>query len=431
MKPEHDVTLENWENGAGIDFEDEEARRAYQERAGRLADAIRGDEPDRVPTVLSATFYPVFHAGITPEEAMNDAASLAAALEGTVFDLEPDGHQSAAALLPSAKMLETLDYNLYAWPGDGASPDTGYQALEKEYMKPEDYEHLLQDPTDYWLRQYVPEIVGALEPFRKLPQFTDLVEIPSIHFMAIPFGLPDVQEALEALMEAGEEALRWQEIVGGAADGIVASGYPRSFGGFTKAPYDTLGDTLRGTKGIAMDLKRNPDTLLEAVDRLTPVMTEMGIRSAQAAGNPLVFIPLHKGADGFMSDEEFRTFYWPQLRGVIDGLTDAGLVPWLFAEGGYNDRLDAISDLPDGHMVWQFDRTDMREAKAALGDSAAIAGNVHSSLLNTKEPEDVDEYCRELIEDLGPDGFVLTPGVALDEAEPENVRAMIEAPRKY
>ncbi|MBS3760898.1 uroporphyrinogen decarboxylase family protein [Halodesulfurarchaeum sp.] len=422
-----DVTLENWEQGTGIDFEDEAARDAYQERAGRLATAIRGGSPDRIPTVLSATFYPVFHAEITPETAMNDAAELAAAFEQTVFDLEPDGHQSAAALLPSAEMLEMLDYNLYAWPGDGASPTTGYQALEDEYMGPDDYQKLIRDPTDFWLHDYIPEVVGALEPFRKLPRFTDLVEIPNIHLMAIPFGLPDVQEALNTLMEAGEEALRWQEIVGGAADGIVAQGYPRSFGGFTKAPYDVIADTLRGTHGASMDLKRNPDELLEAVDSLTPMMIEMGIRSANGAGNPLVFIPLHKGADGFMSEEEFNTFYWPQLRKVIDALTDAGLVPWLFAEGGYNTRLDVISDQPDGNIVWQFDRTDMVEAKNVLGDKVAIAGNVHSSLLNTETPEDVTEYCEELIEDVGPDGFILAPGVALDEAEPENVKAMMDS----
>ena len=427
MSETPDVTLENWEQGTGIDFEDETARDAYQERAGRLATAIRGGTPDRIPTVLSATFYPVFHAEITPETAMNDAAELAAAFEQTVFDLEPDGHQSAAALLPSAKMLEMLDYKLYAWPGDGASPTTGYQALEDDYMGPDDYQKLIRDPTDFWLHEYMPEIVGALEPFRKLPRFTDLVEIPNIHLMAIPFGLPDVQEALNTLMEAGEEALRWQEIVGGAADDIVAQGYPRSFGGFTKAPYDVIADTLRGTHGASMDLKRNPDELLAAVDSLTPMMIEMGIRSANGAGNPLVFIPLHKGADGFMSEEEFTTFYWPQLREVIDALTDAGLVPWLFAEGGYNSRLDTIADQPEGNIVWQFDRTDMLEAKEKLGDRVAIAGNVHSSLLNTETPEDVTEYCEELIEDLGPDGFILAPGVALDEAEPANVQAMIDS----
>ncbi|MDZ7849514.1 MAG: uroporphyrinogen decarboxylase family protein [Halodesulfurarchaeum sp.] len=427
MTDEFDVTLENWEQGKGIDFEDEAAREAYQARAGRLATAIRGGTPDRIPTVLSATFYPVFHAGITPETAMNDAAKLAAALEETVTDLEPDGQQTTAALLPSAKMLDMLDYKLYAWPGDGASPTTGYQALEDDYMGTDDYEHFVRDPTDFWLREYIPEIVGALDGFRQLPKFTDLVEIPNIHFMAMMFGLPEVQESLETLMEAGEEALRWQEIVEGRAQNIIEQGYPRSFGGFSKAPYDVIADTLRGTQGASMDLKRKPDELLEATESLIPTMIDMGIRSAHGAGNPLVFIPLHKGADGFMSEAEFEDFYWGPLRQVIGGLTDVGLVPWLFAEGGYNNRLDAISDQPDGNIVWQFDRTDMVEAKKTLEGQAAIAGNVHSSLLNTETPEDVTEYCEELIADVGPDGFILAPGVALDEAEPENVRAMIDS----
>ncbi|MFB6354269.1 MAG: uroporphyrinogen decarboxylase family protein [Halobacteriales archaeon] len=431
MSDAPDVSLERWEEGRGIEFEDEAAEQAYRERAGRYADAIRLETPDRVPTVLGATFYPVFHAGHTPAEAMNDADVLASAFRETVFDLEPDVHQAAAPLIPSAKLLDLLDYRLYAWPGDGADEEHGYQAREGEYMGPDDYDHLIRDPTDFWLRNYMPEIFGALEPFRELPTFTDIVEIPNAHLFALPFGLPPVQEALKTLMEAGEEALHWQEVVGGAVEEIVAAGYPLSFGGFSKAPYDVLGDTLRGTRGVSMDLKRQPDVLLEALERLTPIMTNMGIVGAQVNDNPNVFIPLHKGADGFMSDEEFRTYYWPQLRDVIDGLTDAGLVAWLFAEGSYDDRLDAIAeDMPDGHVVWQFDRTDMVDAKEKLGDQVAIAGNVHSSMLNTREPEDVTEYCRQLIEDVGPDGFILGPGVAMDEARPENVRAMIEAPRQ-
>ncbi|MFW6458856.1 MAG: uroporphyrinogen decarboxylase family protein, partial [Halodesulfurarchaeum sp.] len=208
---------------------------------------------------------------------------------------------------------------------------------------------------------------------------------------------------------------------------IIEQGYPRSFGGFSKAPYDIIADTLRGTQGASMDLKRKPDEILEATRSLIPHMIDMGIRSAHGAGNPLVFMPLHKGADGFMSEDEFQEFYWGPLREVMAGLTDAGLVPWMFAEGGYNNRLDAIADQPDGNIVWQFDRTDMVEAKKTLEGKAAIAGNVHSSLLNTETPEDVTEYCEELIEDVGPDGFILAPGVALDEAEPENVKAMIES----
>lgn len=423
-----ELSLESWEAGHGIEFKDSEAERAYQRRASRFADAIRGDDPDRVPVNLLSTFYPVFHAGITPEEAMNDADKLSAALHTFVDDLEPDLLPWATALIPSAKALDIVDYRVFDWPGAGSSPDTVYQCKEKEYMGVDDYDDLIADPSNYFLTEYIPEVFGGLEGLSQFPEFTNLTGgIAGVHPYLLPFGLPPVREAMQNLLDAGEEALRWQQLVGGTVEEIVTSGYPQSFGGITIAPYDMLGDTVRGTRGIMMDLKRRPETLLEALERLTPRAIDMGIGSAYASGNPHVFIPLHKGADGFMPEEEFNTFYWPQLREVIDGLTDAGLVPWLFAEGGYNSRLDVISDQPDGNIVWQFDRTDMVEAKKVLGDQVAIAGNVHSSLLNTETPEDVSEYCEELIEDVGPDGFILAPGVALDEAEPENVKAMMDS----
>jgi uroporphyrinogen-III decarboxylase len=39
---------------------------------------------------------------------------------------------------------------------------------------------------------------------------------------------------------------------------------PRSH--FAKAPFDTLGDTLRGTRQIIMDMFRQPDRLLAVLD---------------------------------------------------------------------------------------------------------------------------------------------------------------------
>jgi len=85
---------------------------------------------------------------------------------------------------------------------------------------------------------------------------------------------------------------------------------------------------------------------------LTPLMIQMGINSAQATGNPLIFIPLHKGADGFLSDDQFRKFYWPTLREVILGLIEGGCIPLPAAEGGYSSRLEVVKDLPRGKTVW-------------------------------------------------------------------------------
>jgi len=57
--------------------------------------------------------------------------------------------------------------------------------------------------------------------------------------------------------------------------------------------------------------------------------------TAKATGNPIVFIPLHKGADGFMSNPQFEKFYWKSLKAVMRGLAENGAIPCLFVDGGY------------------------------------------------------------------------------------------------
>jgi uroporphyrinogen-III decarboxylase len=165
---------------------------------------------------------------------------------------------------------------------------------------------------------------------------------------------------------------------------------------------------------------------------LTPLMIQMGINSAQATGNPLIFIPLHKGADGFLSDEQFRKFYWPTLREVILGLIEGGCIPLPAAEGGYTSRLEVVKDLPRGKTVWMIDLTDMADAKRTIGQNACLLGNVPSSLLNLGTPEEVRAYVKRLIEVAGKDGgLIICNGSFFDEAKPENVKAMVEAAKEY
>lgn len=145
-----------------------------------------------------------------------------------------------------------------------------------------------------------------------------------------------------------------------------------------------------------------------------------------------MFIPLHKGADGFMSDGQFKEFYWPTLRKLILGLIDEGLVPSLFAEGGYGSRLEVIRDVPKGKTIWYFDYTDMAQAKEALGDVACIMGNVPVALIHTGTPEATTAYCRNLIATAGKSGgFILATGAGIERGRPENLRAMIESAKKY
>jgi len=181
-----------------------------------------------------------------------------------------------------------------------------------------------------------------------------------------------------------------------------------------------------------MDMYRQPDKLQEAMEILTPMNIDCGLQMANTSGIPIVFFALHKGDDTFMSDKQYEKFYWPTFRKVIMGLIEEGCIPYLFAEGRYNNRLEIVKDLPKGKVLWHFDQTDMARAKEILGDTACIAGNVPTSLLRTGTPQAVKEYCRKLIEVCGKGGgFILTGGASIDKGNPDNLRAMMEAIEEY
>ena len=423
----------NPKDGAGNDlqFQSPEAKKAYEERILRIKAAIELKKPDRVPVIIMPSFFPFYNAGVSPQEAMYDYDKLGTAFKKFIHDFEPDSHIGATAPGPG-KMYDILDYKLYSWPGHGVSPEHVYQCNEGEYMKADEYDALIQDPTGYFLNMYMPRIFGALQPLQMLPFFPGMLEMYGLAYNFIPFAIPPVQAALKALMDAGTEALNWAMATGAIEGELAASGYPQLLGGFTKAPFDVIGDTLRGTKGIMLDMYRQPDKLIQAMEALVPLMIKMGVGAAQQTGHPVIFMPLHKGADGFLSDEQYRKFYWPTLRAVMVGLIENGCIPLPAAEGGYGSRLEVIRDIPKGSTLWMIDQTDMVKAKQALDGIACVLGNVPLSMLSMGTPEQVKEYAEDLIKNAnGNGGFIMGNGAFFDQAKPENVMAIVETAKAH
>jgi hypothetical protein len=418
--------------GNDLKFQSKEAEANYKASITRIKDAIQLKKtPDRVPVTILPSMFPYLNAGMTVQEAMYDYDKCAAAFKKFILEFKPDMNIAASAPGPG-KFYEILDYKLYAWPGHGVSPTSSYQCHEGEYMKAEEYDLLITDPSFYFRNFYLPRVFGALEPWSMLPPLTGILEMYGVAFNFIPYGLPPVQGAYKALFEAGAEALKWAMAMGGSAGELKALGFPDILGGFTKAPFDTIGDTLRGTKGIMLDMYRRPDKLLEALEAITPIMIGMGIGASQQTGNPQIFMPLHKGADGFLSDEQFKKFYWPTFKQVILGLIEGGCIPFPALEGHWGSRLKVIQDIPKGKTMWMVDQTDMAKAKETLGKNACLIGNVPSSMLGLATPDEVKAYCKKLIDTAGKGGgFIMSNGAFFDEAKPENVKAMVDFTKEY
>jgi hypothetical protein len=418
--------------GKDLKFQSPQAEANYKASITRIKDAVQlKKNPDRVPVTLLPSMFPFISAGMTIQEAMYDYDKTVAAFKKFILEFKPDMHIGAAQVGPG-KFYEILDYKLYSWPGHGVAAKYSYQCNEGEYMKAEEYDLLMADPSFYFRNFYLPRVFGALGGFQMLPPFTGILEIYGVAFNFIPYALPPVQSTYKALFEAGAEALKWAMAIGGSNGELTSLGFPNILGGFTKAPFDTIGDTLRGTKGIMLDMFRQPDKLIKAMEALVPIMIGMGIGSSQQTGNPQIFIPLHKGADGFLSDEQFKKFYWPTLKAVIVGLIEGGCIPFPALEGHWGSRLKGIQDIPKGKTMWMVDQTDMAKAKETLGKNACLIGNVSSSMLRLATPDEVKAYCKKLIDTAGKGGgFIMGNGAFFDEAKPENVKVMVDFTREY
>jgi len=405
----------------------------YQEREKRVVEAIALKKPDRVPMFARFSFFSAKYAGFTLEECMYDPDKLWKAHWMTMTEFEPDMDRNPFALIFLGPILETLDFKQLMWPGHGVAPNLSYQFVEGEYMKAEEYDHFLADPTDFILRRYWPRIFGALQGFEKLPPLRDIVTYAM--GMAFGFGVfntPEVSAALDVLKKAGEKSALIASYQRRFTEKAKEAGFPMQTGSFTQAPFDTLGDYFRGTKGSMLDMYRRPDKVIQACEKLLPIMLEIALSGSRASGNPRVFIPIHKGLDGFMSMPQFQKFFWPTLRELMVALISEGLIPCPLWEGDCTSRLEVIKDIPSGKACYAFEATDMSKAKEILGDTICLQGNVPLSILATGTPDDVRSYCKKLINGVGRDGgFILDSATGLDDAKPENVRAMIEFTKKY
>jgi uroporphyrinogen-III decarboxylase len=401
----------------------------FLEREKRVNDAIACRVPDRVPILMLTGAFHAQYAGISHKEDMYDLEKSVEALFRTTLDFEPD---MASPAMPSGAPMEALDYKQVKWAGNQLGDDMGYQFVEKEYMKADEYDAFLFDPTDFYLRTYWPRIFGKFSAFAQMPPLRNIFSNMTVPMGFVPFGMPGGMEALEAMKKAGEAGMRTLGALMGYIQKVAAAGFPMMFGGGCQAPFDTLSDFFRGTTGLMKDMYRQPEKVLAATEKLLPMMIELGISGAKMSQNPRSFIPLHKGQEGFMSPEQYEKFYWPTFRQLLVTLVENGVTPIVLAEGTYTARLEFLRDLPEGKIVFWFESVDMKKAKEVLGGRVCIMGNVPMSLMVGGTPDEVKDYCKKTIDIAGKDGgYIMSTAAVMDDAKPENVRAMVDITREY
>ncbi len=407
----------------------------YSERKKRVEDAIALKVPDRVPIWFQdASFFPAKYTGITFKEAMYDSDKVFSAYKKTFLDFEPDFYFNPGHCLHTpGEALEVMDCKQVILPGQQGIPvNHSFQFVEDEYMTAEEYDEFIDDPTAFTISKFLPRVYGTLNPLESLPPIKSL--LLGYFGMPVTAGMvsDDIVSALESFCKAARLVQKHEAKANAFIDDMTDLGFPLACGAITLAPFDPIGDTMRGLRGILMDMYRCPDKLLTAIDKVTPLMIGGAIEQCKASGCPGVFIPLHKGSDGFMSLEQFETFYWPSLKKLILTLIDEGLTPCPFFEGIHTERLEYYADLPKGKILGFFDSTDIYQAKEIIGNTMCMSGFMPLSLLQTGTPEQVKAYAKEIIDVVGKDGgYIMGPKSAMDECNPELVKVWFDFTKEY
>jgi uroporphyrinogen-III decarboxylase len=401
------------------------------ERAKRIKDAYELRVPDRVPIRLNFGYMLARLGGITNQELEHNPDKAQALLEKYALYFEPD-LISGLGFLPHASMM--LGDRQTKWPGYGLDPNGTFQFVEGEYMKAEEYDAFLDDPTDFTLRTFLPRAYSALEGLATLPRMPImLIGYPALGNIAA-LAEPPVAAALETLLKTSQQIAQLRAAAKASAQRMESLGFPMSLGtsSLVTAPFDFMSDTLRGMRGIMLDMYRRPDKLLAAEEKVVPILVDYAVAAARRTGIPYCSIPLHRGADGFMSLEQFETFYWPFLKAMLLGMIEGGVTPSVFYEGSYNERLRYLRELPKGKTIGRFDRSDLFKVKEVLGDTMCIVAGFPVSLLHAGTPEQIRAHTKKLIEVVGRDGgFIMGPNTSMAEADPERVKVWVDATREY
>lgn len=401
----------------------------FAEKQKRITTAESLGVPDRVPLLANCGFFAARMVGMTIQEATYDIKAWLDANRKYLEEYDPD--MFYAPNIPSGAVHDILETTQIKWPGHGVDEDTTFQFVEGEYMTQDEYDLFLDDASDFNVRTYLPRVHRALKGFSKLPPLLSIARGYGSPFVSA-FSDPELLDSLEKLVAAAKVQAQWGAAIGEYVREAEANGYVNFLGGMAMAPFDLISDMLRGMKGSMFDMFQEPDKLLAAQEKLLPLLTNAAISSAKASGNPRIFIPLHRGADGFMSIKQFEKFYWPQLKKLIEDLTAAGCITYPFFEGTYDQRLEYLQDLPHGKTVAWFDRSDMARVKEMLGGKLCIAGGMPVSLLQSSTVEGVKEYTRKLIDTAGSDGgFIMVSSVVFEEGKPELVKAWHDATKEY
>lgn len=387
----------------------------YKARLRRYVTALRNGKPDMIPIRPFVAEFVAKYAGVSIQAATHDYRVAFEATLRCAEDFDWD------AVVPNmiyvwTGLVQALGLKYYGIPGLDLPANVAFQYKEppEEHasMRPDEYDLLIANPTDYLLNVWLPRV----SMFVKSPG----KEVTYGHNLA--------------LLKGGMAMMEYFNALGGLVQELrTRCGMVSAISGMLKAPLDILADKLRGYYGLVSDLHARPEKVLAACEALMPHLFRIALDGADPEKNVPIAFWMHRGCVPFINPDHFQKIYWPTLKPIVEELWKRGHQVLFYAEGNWDYHLESFRGLPPVSIVYHVDRGDIFKVHRVLGDKFCISGGLPNDLLALGTPEEVRAYCKKIIEEVARDGgYIMDAGAIIqDDAKVENIRAMTEATREY
>lgn len=387
----------------------------YSERLKRYVTAMRNEKPDMIPIRPFVAEFAAKYAGFTCQDVTCDYEKAFLAARKCAADFDWDAVVGNMVYV-WAGLTQAIGLKYYGIPGVEVPADRGFQYKEppeeQAYMKPEDYDALIEDPTGYLFNVWLPRVSSDVRAMGEETSYRNNL----------------------SFLKGGMAMLTYFNAFG-RQNALLASesGTVSAISGILKAPFDILADKLRGYIGLSMDLFERREKILAACEALMPHLAHVALSGADAEKNVPITIWMHRGCVPFVSQEDFEGLYWPTLKPIIEEIWSEGHQVLFYAEGDWNAHLKSFAELEAGSIIYHVDKADIFEVHKAIGDEFCISGGIPNYLLGCGTADEVRAYCKKVIDEVAGDGGYIMDASAIiqNDARVENIAAMTDFTREY
>jgi len=357
----------------------------------RIQTAINCETPDKVPVALRLDYCAARWSGISNQEFTLDPQKASDSIEWA-FD-HIGGWDAVDSTWTQGTRFTKLETWMMQIPGVAIPPDRLPKIDDEPAMTAEDYDVAIKQGM-YGLYKVIRQRFGE--------QYSEEIE------EYIYKSFRPIQKYWEE--EKGAVPFR---------------------GGMSRLPIFQFGYS-RGWTGFIKDILRQPEKVKAACDATFIDTVKMGENQSRAVGSNIIFVPVGHASPKYMSREMYDQYFFPYFKDACTKLVKDGFTPRLHLNLDWTSNLEHLLELPKRSCIAEIESvTDMKKAKRLLGGHMCICGGVPPHLLTRGNPQKIEEYCKKLIEELGPDGYILmNDDIVPTRAKYENVKAIVDSTKK-